>query len=56
MNEELIGKRIKLYRPTCNRKTAQTVFNIIDRCKEDFIPWLGWDTDYSNEDDFSFLN
>ncbi len=56
MKEVLLGHRIKLCRPVCNLETAQAFYDVIDRCKEDFIPWLGWAADYKIEDAFSFFN
>lgn len=55
MKEVLRGKRIKLCRPACNLETAKTIFAVVDKCKEAFIPWLEWAADYTNEDAFNFL-
>lgn len=56
MKEVLLGKRIKLCRPGCDSKTAESIYTVIDKCKEAFTPWLGWGADYKIEDAFSFLN
>lgn len=56
MKETLLGKRIKLCRPICSLETANAIFTIIDKCKKEFIPWLGWDSDYKMEDALNFLN
>lgn len=55
MKELLIGKRIKLCRPIYNSEMATTIFNIIDKCKETFTPWLGWAANYSNKAAADFL-
>lgn len=55
MKEELTGNRIKLCRPECNSETAKSIFNVIDKCKAAFVPWLGWGVEYSQEDALNFL-
>ncbi len=42
MKELINGKRITLQRLSCDMKTAKTMFSVIDRCRETFLPWLGW--------------
>lgn len=49
------GERIKLCRPICNSETAEAIYTVINKCKEAFIPWLGWGTNYRKEDALSFL-
>lgn len=55
MKEVLLGERIKLCRPICNSETAEAIYTVINKCKEAFIPWLGWGTNYRKEDALSFL-
>lgn len=55
MKEVLFGERIKLCRPICNSETAEAIYTVINKCKEAFIPWLGWGTNYRKEDALSFL-
>lgn len=55
MKEVLIGKRIKLCRPVCCPETGKAIFTIVNKCKEEFIPWLGWGADYTNENALNFL-
>lgn len=55
MKEILVGNRIKLCRPTCNSETANAIFTIVDKCKEEFIPWLGWGYNYTPKDALNFL-
>lgn len=55
MKEVLLGERIKLCRLICNSETAEAIYTVINKCKEAFIPWLGWGTNYRKEDALSFL-
>ena len=42
LKETILGKRIKLKRPDLNIETAKKIFSVIDKCRDVFLPWLGW--------------
>lgn len=42
MKELINGKRIILQRLSCDMETARTIFFVIDKCREEFLPWLAW--------------
>ena len=42
LKEIILGKRIRLKRPSFDIETAKKIFSIIDKCRETFLPWLGW--------------
>jgi len=54
--EVISGKRITLKRPVADIETAEFIFASIDKCREIFLPWLGW-VKYTKEpkDTLSFL-
>ena len=51
MREKISGQRIELRRPIFNRETAEKIYAVIDRCREDFLPWLGWVKGTNSPDD-----
>ena len=57
LKETINGQRIILKRPNADIKTAEEVFSSIDRCRDIFLPWLGW-VKYTNSvnDSLDFLN
>lgn len=56
MRENIVGKRIKLKRPFCNIKTAEKIYSVIDKCRDIFLPWLGWVKDTNSpKDTLKFL-
>ena len=56
MHEKISGKRIVLKRPACTMKTAETIYAVIDKCREAFVPWLGWVKDtHAPNDTLKFL-
>ena len=42
LKEIISGERIILKRPQPDMKTAEMIFASIDKCRETFLPWLGW--------------
>ncbi len=56
LKEIILGKRIKLKRPDFDIETAKKIFSIIDKCRDVFLPWLGW-VKYTNthNDTLNFL-
>ena len=56
MHERITGKRIKLKRPVYDVKTAEKIYSVIDRCRDVFLPWLGWVKDTNSpKDTLKFL-
>jgi ribosomal-protein-serine acetyltransferase len=56
MHERITGKRIKLERPVYKVKTAEKIYSVIDRCRDVFLPWLGWVKDTNSpKDTLKFL-
>lgn len=51
LTESIVGERIKLLRPKYNIKTAQAIFSVIDKCRNEFLPWLGWVKHTNSADD-----
>lgn len=56
LKETILGKRIKLKRPSFDIETAKKIFSTIDKCRDVFLPWLGW-VKYTNspDDTLNFL-
>ena len=56
LKEIIFGKRIKLKRPSFDIETAKKIFSTIDKCRDVFLPWLGW-VKYTNSpgDTLNFL-
>ncbi len=40
--ETIIHENITLCRPQCTPETANVIFAVIDKCRDVFLPWLGW--------------
>lgn len=56
LKETILGNRIKLKRPSFNVETAKTIYSTIDKCRDVFLPWLGWvKTTNSFNDTLNFL-
>ena len=56
LKEVIQGKRITLKRPTFNVETAKKIYASIDKCRDTFLPWLGWvKTTNSFNDTLKFL-
>lgn len=56
LSEIISGKRITLRRPNYDMETAKVMYNSIDKCRETFLPWLGWvKYTLSPNDSFRFL-
>jgi ribosomal-protein-serine acetyltransferase len=56
MREAIQGKRISLKRPSFNIETAKIIYATIDKCRDVFLPWLGWvKTTNSTNDTLNFL-
>lgn len=42
LREKLSSNRVSLSRIDCSLKLAKQIYEVIDRCREVFFPWLGW--------------
>lgn len=56
LKEVILGQRIILKRPQPDIKMAEEIFCSVDKCRETFLPWLGW-VKYTNSpnDSLEFL-
>jgi len=56
LNETLIGKDVVLKRAKLNKDTAEDIFRVVDKCRDVFLPWLGWvASTVSVDDTWAFL-
>ena len=51
LSEIISGKRIILKRPNPNIEMAENIFACVDKCRETFLPWLGWVKDTNSPND-----
>lgn len=42
MREKIVGEKITLERAQYNEQMAKELFRVIDKCRNEFFPWLGW--------------
>lgn len=56
MKEKIIGEKVILERALCTESMANELFKVIDKCRKEFSPWLGWvESTNSPKDTLLFL-
>ena len=56
LNETLIGQAVVLKRAKLNKDMAEDIFRVVDKCRDVFLPWLGWvASTVSVDDTWAFL-